>query len=184
MGVTFIDLSKVFDSIDHSCLLRKLPAFGFSGVSLKLFENYLFDRRQRVVVNGVYSNWRCIERGVPQGSVLGPLLFIMFINDLPAVVDKKCTVDMYADDIFVYTHSKSFTDMKSCLNLNMSRNVVSWLKANGLIMNVGKTNVLFLSRRNKRYLLRDKCLSIDGVDIPASHCVGVWLMMNYHGLIM
>ena len=166
VGATFVDLSKAFDSINHPRLLMKLTAYGFSDSSLKLFKNYLSGRRQRVVVNGVYSDWRCVERGVPQGSVLGPLLFIMYINDLPTTV-KRSTVDMYADDIVMYAHSKSFQEMKSCLEDDLG-NVVCWLKANGLKMNVKKTNVLFLSRKGRRHLVKKESLLLEGVSIPAS----------------
>ena len=101
VGTVMIDLSKAFD-IDHSILLGKLSAYGVKGTELTWFTDYLRERRQRVVLNGVNFDWSDVTRGVPQGSILGPLLFIIFVDDLPDVVEHS-TVSLCADDTTLYT---------------------------------------------------------------------------------
>ena len=85
----FLDISKAFDKVWHDGLLFKLNQNGISGGLLKLFENYLHNRKQRVVLNGSYSDYSSIESGVPQGSVLGPLLFLVYINDLESNINSN-----------------------------------------------------------------------------------------------
>ena len=92
----FLDISKAFDKVWHDGLLFKLNQNGINGSLLKLFENYLHNRKQRVVVNGSYSDYSSIESGVPQGSVLGPLLFLVYINDLERNI--KSNINFFADD--------------------------------------------------------------------------------------
>ena len=108
IGAVFLDLSKAFDSIDHSLLLRKLQSYGVEGNEHKWFSNYLDGRKQRVKLEVSYSDWANVLRGVPQGSILGPLLFLLYVNDLPDVVT-KCTVNMYADYVAIYWPAKTWT---------------------------------------------------------------------------
>lgn len=84
-GMTFLDLSKAFDTLDHSIMLKKLSALGFANSTSVWFKEYLTDRSQSIIVNGAVSNPQPIHFGVPQGSILGPLMFIIYINDLPNV---------------------------------------------------------------------------------------------------
>ena len=93
----FLDMSKAFDRVGHSALIRKLQSYGIQSKLLVLLENYLFNRKQKVVLNGVTSTWKPIKSGVPQGSVLGPLLFLFFINDLPD--NLICNPKFFADDV-------------------------------------------------------------------------------------
>ena len=98
----FLDLSKIFDSISHKILLRRLENIGFDEHATTLIENYLSGKFRRVVLNGIESDWINLKRGVPQGTILGALLFDIYVNDLAKIVEKDCTVVQYADDTFFH----------------------------------------------------------------------------------
>jgi hypothetical protein len=98
--VVFCDVSKAFDRVWHKGLLTKLKSIGIQGPLLSWIENYLLDRKQRVVINGCCSDWRNVCAGVPQGSILGPLFFIIYINDI--VADINSSIKLFADDTNLY----------------------------------------------------------------------------------
>ena len=138
----FLDLRKAFDTVSHSILLDKLSYYGVRGVALKWFESYLSNRKQFVSVNGVSSDLLNVTCGVPKGSVLGPLLFLIFINDLPAV-SKKLKSYLFADDANIYFDADKLEKIEKVVNTEL-RKVNRWLILNKLALNVEKPNfVLF-----------------------------------------
>ena len=156
----YIDLSKAFDSLNHSILLKKLNHYGISGCSHKLFCSYLSDRSQYVDFNGQMSTEMPISTGVPQGSVLGPLLFLIYINDLP-LVSNIFTMLMYADDTTLYCNvNNDVTD--DLLNYELSK-ICDWLGANKLALNVSKTKFMVFHTINKHVIYPK--LNINGNNI-------------------
>ena len=144
----FIDLKKAFDTVNHSILLKKLDHYGIRGIPLKWFVSYLSYRKQYVSVNGHISDELVITHGVPQGSVLGPLLFLLFINDLPGV-SKFLTFYLFADDTNIYYESSDLLNIQKIVNREL-RKVRGWLEANRLALNIDKTNfVIFHSQKRK-----------------------------------
>ena len=118
---TFLDISKAFDKVWHEGLIFKLQSYGIEGNLLLLLKNYLKDRKQRVVLNGQSSLWENILAGVPQGSVLGPLLFLIYINDLPKGITSVCKI--FADDTSIF--SKIVDKNISAIQLNKDLEVIS-----------------------------------------------------------
>ena len=102
MDVIYLDFAKVFGTVDHNVLLPKLKAYRVSGQLLTWFANYLSGQLQRDVIDGTTSQWAPVTSGVPQGSLLGPLLFIIFINDLPDAAIGDVFTSLYADDTKIY----------------------------------------------------------------------------------
>ena len=105
-----IDLRKAFDVVDHNLLLKKLQIYGLNSKSLKWFGSYLSGRYQKVCVDGKLSEPLGIQSGVPQGSILGPALFLLFINDLPLVL--KNSIGIYADDSTLYASAPTLADIE------------------------------------------------------------------------
>ena len=116
----FIDLKKAFDTVNHSILLKKLEHYGVRGVVLNWFCSYLKDRKQYVSVNGHTSKELKVTCGVPQGSVLRPLLFLVYINDLPTV-SKILTFYLFADDTNIYYESSNTFDLQKKMNIELKK---------------------------------------------------------------
>ena len=106
--IIYTDFRKAFDSVAHKRLLLKLKCYGIGGKMLLWLENFLTGRRQRVVLNGSFSRWSEVVSGVPQGSVLGPMLFLFFVNELPNTVNVK--IKLFANDCKLYTSVASTED--------------------------------------------------------------------------
>ena len=136
--IIYFDFSKAFDSVPHTRLLQKLECYGINGQLLKWFESFLTGRRQCVRVNDSLSSWTQVCSGVPQGSVLGPLLFVLYINELPSLVSSSLL--MYADDIKLYRCIHSPED---CVILQNDINILfDWSKQWLLSFNISKCKVL------------------------------------------
>ena len=117
-GIVFVDLKKAFDTLDHDILLGKLSHYGIRNTEHKWFSSYLANRQQCCRVNGITSNVENIICGVPQGSCLGPLLFLLYISDLPCAL--KCPkVTMYADDTSLAHSAKDVKDLTSTMNTEL-----------------------------------------------------------------
>ncbi len=143
----YLDFKKAFDTVPHQRLLMKLDAYGISGTMRKWIEEFLMDRRQKVVVNGQSSEWSAVKSGIPQGSVLGPTLFVLFINDLPDVVGS--TAKIFADDTKVYRDILSVDD-RNVLQQDLN-SLVEWSKKWLLFFNTDKCKVLHLGFNNPQH---------------------------------
>ena len=129
-GVLFLDLRKAFDTVDHKILIDKLKFYGITGNTLNWFISYLDKRYQTCKVNNVRSSRKLIECGVPQGSNLGPLLFLLYVNDLPNCIDQAET-SMFADDTNISTSAGSVEKLETQLNIELDK-IYRWLVANRL----------------------------------------------------
>ena len=138
-GAVLMDLSKAFDCMNHELLLAKLYAYGFSKDALALINSYLKNRWQRVKINDSFSQWTELLLGVPQGSVLGPLLFNIYLNDLMWFIDGDVT--NYADDTTPHECSEFLDTLKIKLK-NDSTNALNWFKNNYMKLNADKCNLV------------------------------------------
>ena len=146
-GVVFIDLKKAFDTIDHEILLRKLASYGADKNALAWFDSYLSHRSQKCNVNGNLSNAKELSCGVPQGSIIGPLLFLIYINDLPNSLS-IASAKMFADDTHISVSATNQTDLETSVNAELN-NLNCWLKANRLSLNIAKTEFMIIGSRQK-----------------------------------
>jgi len=144
----FIDLKKAFDTVNHLILFKKLNHYGIRGNALDWFKSYLTNRKQYSFFNGESSELKNITCGVPQGSVLGPLLFLIYINDIPNV-SQKLTFFLFADDTNIYYEADDMEELKKVVN-NELDGLFKWLCANRLSLNISKTNYLIFHPYNKR----------------------------------
>ena len=145
----FIDFRKAFDTVIHNILLNKLELLGIKGLNKIWFESYLTNRTQRTLANGVISNPELITCGVPQGSTLGPLLFLIYINDLVTVVNNS-ELHLYADDTAVYCSDRHPLVAKNAVQMDL-HNISRWCNNNKISINLKKTkSVIF----GTRYMLK------------------------------
>ena len=139
-----MDLAKAFDTVNHKILLNKLEQYGLRGVANDLMKSYLTNRKQFISGNGFSSSLLGINIGVPQGSVLGPILFLIYINDLSNCSNFATT--LYADDSVLTLSHKNINCLQNILNCELTK-INSWLKSNQLSLNVDKTHFLLFTKR-------------------------------------
>jgi len=164
IGNVLIDLSKAYDCLPHDLLIAKLASYGVDHHSLTLIYDYLKHRRQRVRVGSTFSKWLEIVLGVPQGSILAPILFNIFINDL-IYFAQESEICNFADDNTLYAFGKSVTEVKSTLDREVS-SLLYWFDINSMAANPAKFQVMFLGTKEP---ISDFC--IKDIYIPVSDCV-------------
>nr|CAI5837379.1 unnamed protein product [Callosobruchus analis] len=143
----FIDLRRAFETVNRTILLSKLADyFGFDGKVLNWFSSYLSDRRQTTKINQQLSNSVNVEIGVPQGSVLGPLLFILYINDIFSVNIHQCRLHLFADDIVLYSSDSNFSQLVERINTALE-NLNKWFDENQLTVNTKKSKFMVITNR-------------------------------------
>ena len=173
-----MDLQKAFDTVDHEILLAKLSHYGIRGIANQWFRSYLSNRSQFVSIDGLDSLLKAILHGVPQGSVLGPLLFLIYINDLYNCI-KYCETFHFADDTHLLHFSVSLETICKKVNLDL-KNITCWLRANKIPLNAGKTEFLIFKPKHKTLDFLPT-LNLDGKRIYPSQSVkylGVYLDEN------
>lgn len=178
-GVMFIDVRKAFDTVNHHVLLHKLKSYGVSDKAMSFFTSYLSNRQQAVNFNGVLSDFKPINIGVPQGSILGPLFFILHVNDFPKCL-KHSNVIMYADDTSLSTDGKTV----ECVEEKLFEDflcTIQWMKDNKLSLNLDKTQCMLIGSAQK--LARSSPLKIKVNDIviqnvQSAKLLGVYVDVN------
>ena len=148
VGIASLDLSKAFDSINHDLLLQKLSKLGLGEKSLHWCKSYLTDRKQQTRFSNFTSTMETVTSGVPQGSILGPILFICFVNDLPDVF-QNCKIMSYADDTQILVSAKKTTEVKQQIETLIGK-AQQWYTRNSLLNNATKTEVMTISRRKNK----------------------------------
>ena len=175
----FLDLSKAFDSLEHLVLLNKLERYGIRGVALKWFESYLKDRNIRVkckvasIGKIYYSEYQKIDYGTPQGSCLGPLIFLIFTNDLYQHVRYSSTI-LFADDTTLHKTHRNLNYLKFCLEHDLSQ-LLDWFSANKLTLNLSKTVCILFQQQNQN---QDITLEVNNLKIhnqSETKFLGMWL---------
>ena len=154
-----LTLQKAFDTVDHEIHCQKLVHYGVQQRELAWFRSYLCDRKQFCRVNGDSSKTEGIDVGVPQGSSLGPLLFLIYINDLPQAVQNS-TVSMYADDTSLCYQSSDINELNEAIN-NDLKQLDSWLQGNKLSLNVAKTNSMLVFTKQQHNILKSRNEDLD-----------------------
>ena len=146
VDVIYLDFQKAFDSVPHQRLLKKIYGYGIRGNLYNWIEDFLTHRRQRVVMNSTKLEWAIILNGIPQGSVLGPLLFLLYINDLPSVV-QSC-IKIFADD------TKLFSAIKDEYDSEVLQNDLylldEWSRTWQINFNITRCKVLHLGKKNQQ----------------------------------
>lgn len=181
-GCVLVDFRKAFDLVDHKILLNKLKCYKCDENCLAWFESYLTNRTQRVSLNNNLSKSARVACGVPQGSILGPLLFLIFINDLPLALQNSVVVDLYADDTTFYDFQSDVFQLET--NLQHALNLLRiWCQQNGMVLNTDKTKVMLITSRQKRLSLQNPALSLkySNIDIrmaPVDKILGVYVDEN------
>jgi hypothetical protein len=160
----FLDLAKAFDTVSHGLLLAKLYKMGVRGSAYKWFSNYLTDRTQKTKIGRYFSEEARIRFGVPQGSVLGPILFLVYINDLTEISMVNGDVVSFADDTALIFHARSWDEVYGRAEEGL-RLVKNWLDTNLLTLNVAKTNYMTINITNRGDdYVRDKTIGIHNCD--------------------
>lgn len=171
----FLDFKKAFDTVNYDILFQKLDRYGIRGTALYWLKDYLNNRMQYVSFNHVDSTQLSLKCGVPQGSILGPLLFLLYINDIINVSDSLTPV-IFADDTNVFMTGKSVRETAEKMNVQLSK-LVTWLNANKLSLNVSKTNYMVFKSKS-RNISHDHELIINGTileQVSNTKFLGVFL---------
>ena len=165
------------DTVDHNILLKKLELYGLRGLPLSWFKSYINDRQQRCSVNSKLSQPCHLTCGVPQGSTLGPLLFLIYINDLPNCL-KHSVARMYADDTNLTVTTRTTAEARTTVNGDLE-NVRQWLLANKLSLNLTKTEYILIASNHKILQLKnDQCINIGDMPVKrvyATKALGVYI---------
>lgn len=173
--LVYLDMSKAFDKVSHNQLIYKLHEAGFSGNLLRWFRSYLSKRHQRVTVLGATSEELPVTSGVPQGSILGPVLFLLYVSDLPQAIS-NCRVTMYADDTKISRQIKNSEDA-SLLQSDLN-NLQIWSAASGLVFNATKCKVMSVTRKINPVLTTYKLANIELEKTEDERDLGVWTTNN------
>ena len=176
----FTDLAKIFNSILYKIFLKKIEAYGFSENAIEFFASFLKNRQQCVKINDVYSEWLETNHGVPQGTVLGPFVFLLYINDFREKVQGNFDIIQFADDKSFHFSRNNVSELEKCV-FEILEKTDNYLMQNKLTMNTGKTELLCVSKENENF---DQ-IFFRGQEIKQqSHCRYLGIMidskLNFH----